>query len=67
MILHQTKQEPLLMTDAERLLLLPFVPVCDCANDVKLPHIPGSRIVTLDFSAACEQKKASKPDLALEA
>lgn len=37
------------LSDTER-LLLPFVPVNELCEDIVLPYIPGSRVLSVDFT-----------------
>ncbi len=51
----QNRDVHLVIRQAEK-LTLPFVPVCDLIEACLLPFIPGSRLVTLDFSPPQEEK-----------
>ena len=50
MILARNSNHKITLSGVQK-MILPFTPVCDIAEDIELPHVRGSRIIEVDFTA----------------
>lgn len=62
MILTANPHVSLALTAVE-CLALPFTPACAFCQDIKLPHIPGSRTIAVDFQGDTEMTAFDQENL----